>query len=380
MIPCCLSEPTKETFTGKERDAETGRYYFGARYYDAALGRWSVTDPAGQFASPYVYANNPLSYTDPDGEFVGLVLATAAIASTINGIQASRAGAHWTDVISSVTGSFTQTAVIGGFSAGTPVVLSSASASAAPASAGGTVGGQTAASQAGVTIATNAATNAAYSALSRRSGDEILRSAFVGAVTAGAGVASLSNIESKSLLYKLGAQAFNTSLSSIGDNFATAKPLLSSVDIGVGPVNLTLREGRAKYLFRKNAGNVAVHGLGLLNYGVDKLLYGKGSDANVNFYWSDLAFESTGGIAGKIYNKLPVDWTGLHAVAGINNPTERLIRHEITHVWQSRFFNHNYLPNWLLGGLNSVYNGYHFNSVYGNGTLNYFELNALENE
>jgi len=148
----------------------------------------------------------------------------------------------------------------------------------------------------------------------------------------------------------------------------------------VGPVNLTLREGRAKYLFRKNVGNIAVHGLGILNYGVDKLLYGKGSDAKIKFLSKDLAFQFTGGLAGKIYGPLPVDATGLHAMVGESNPTERLIRHEITHVWQSRFFNHNYLPNWLLGGLNSVYNGYHFNSVYGNGTLNYFELNALENE
>jgi len=72
-----LSEPTKETFTGKELDEETGRYYFGARYYDAALGRWSVTDPAGQFASPYAYAGNPVSYTDPDGEFFVQALQVA---------------------------------------------------------------------------------------------------------------------------------------------------------------------------------------------------------------------------------------------------------------------------------------------------------------
>jgi len=72
-----LSEPTKETFTGKELDEETGRYYFGARYYDAALGRWPVVDPQGQFASPYAYANNPLSYTDPDGEFFVQALQVA---------------------------------------------------------------------------------------------------------------------------------------------------------------------------------------------------------------------------------------------------------------------------------------------------------------
>jgi len=34
-------------FSGKERDDETGLYYFGARYYAAWLGRWTSSDPAG---------------------------------------------------------------------------------------------------------------------------------------------------------------------------------------------------------------------------------------------------------------------------------------------------------------------------------------------
>jgi RHS repeat-associated protein len=58
------------TFTGKELDA-TGLFYFGARYYDPALGRFITPDPIdvpGQ--NPYVYCyNNPLAYVDPDGEF-----------------------------------------------------------------------------------------------------------------------------------------------------------------------------------------------------------------------------------------------------------------------------------------------------------------------
>ena len=33
-------------FTGKERDEETGLYYYGARYLDAQYSRWSSTDPA----------------------------------------------------------------------------------------------------------------------------------------------------------------------------------------------------------------------------------------------------------------------------------------------------------------------------------------------
>ncbi|MBZ0184597.1 MAG: RHS repeat-associated core domain-containing protein [Melioribacteraceae bacterium] len=55
----------------KERDTETGLNYFGARYYDSDLGRWTSVDPlADKYPglSPYNYiANNPLRYYDPDG-------------------------------------------------------------------------------------------------------------------------------------------------------------------------------------------------------------------------------------------------------------------------------------------------------------------------
>ncbi|MDZ4699133.1 MAG: RHS repeat-associated core domain-containing protein [Rhodothermales bacterium] len=63
----------KEGFTGKERDAETGLDYFGARYYMPALGRWGsmdllALDPAQVDKSPYAYSwNNPATLTDPDG-------------------------------------------------------------------------------------------------------------------------------------------------------------------------------------------------------------------------------------------------------------------------------------------------------------------------
>ena len=68
-------------FTGKERDAETGLDYFGARYFSAAQGRftspdWSTTPqpiPYADLTNPqsfnlYAYVlNNPLSKNDPDG-------------------------------------------------------------------------------------------------------------------------------------------------------------------------------------------------------------------------------------------------------------------------------------------------------------------------
>lgn len=45
-------------------------YDYGARHYDAALGRWFVTDPMEQFVSPYNYTgNNPINNIDPSGMY-----------------------------------------------------------------------------------------------------------------------------------------------------------------------------------------------------------------------------------------------------------------------------------------------------------------------
>ncbi len=111
---------TPYKFTGKELDAETGLYYFGARYYDARLSRWISTDPAlveGKYFPKandydtehdfywyianinikklpgiggvyntknldiYNYAiENPISYYDPDGNWINIVVAVVAFA------------------------------------------------------------------------------------------------------------------------------------------------------------------------------------------------------------------------------------------------------------------------------------------------------------
>jgi RHS repeat-associated protein len=61
-------------FTGQEYDAETGLYYYGARYYDPKLGRFisadtMVPEPFNpQALNRYSYVlNNPLRYIDPTG-------------------------------------------------------------------------------------------------------------------------------------------------------------------------------------------------------------------------------------------------------------------------------------------------------------------------
>ena len=60
------------TFTGKERDSETGYYYFGARYYSSDYSIWLSVDPmADKYPSltPYNYCVwNPMKIVDPDGE------------------------------------------------------------------------------------------------------------------------------------------------------------------------------------------------------------------------------------------------------------------------------------------------------------------------
>ena len=69
--------PSPIRFTGKERDAETGLDYFGARYMSSAQGNFASPDlPANYLVSlpqswnKYSYAlNNPLAIVDPDGQF-----------------------------------------------------------------------------------------------------------------------------------------------------------------------------------------------------------------------------------------------------------------------------------------------------------------------
>jgi RHS repeat-associated protein len=57
-------------YSGKERDEETGFYYYGARYYASWLGRWTAVDPLGLTQGINLYRfckNNPVRLVDADG-------------------------------------------------------------------------------------------------------------------------------------------------------------------------------------------------------------------------------------------------------------------------------------------------------------------------
>jgi RHS repeat-associated protein len=88
-------------FTGRAYDAETGLYYYRARYYDYATGRFLQADPTGYIDGLNLYTyctNNPLRFVDPLGlSWKSLALntlrgaaggaLTGAIAGAIGGLM-----------------------------------------------------------------------------------------------------------------------------------------------------------------------------------------------------------------------------------------------------------------------------------------------------
>ena len=82
---------TPYAFTGRELDAETGLYFYRARYYDPGTGRFLSEDPIGVNggdANFYRYVrNNSLNFTDPEGEnilYLTPVLATIVLIPITN--------------------------------------------------------------------------------------------------------------------------------------------------------------------------------------------------------------------------------------------------------------------------------------------------------
>ena len=60
-----INNQKRFSFTGKELDE--GLYYFGARYYDPNIGKFTSVDPV-KSEPPYQYVkNNPMNLIDPDG-------------------------------------------------------------------------------------------------------------------------------------------------------------------------------------------------------------------------------------------------------------------------------------------------------------------------
>ena len=79
---------TPYKFNGKELDAETNLYYYGARYYTPEIGIWLSVDPLSDkypSLSPYAYcANNPVILVDPDGREIVTTETTTGGKTNVN--------------------------------------------------------------------------------------------------------------------------------------------------------------------------------------------------------------------------------------------------------------------------------------------------------
>lgn len=78
-------------FNGKERDWETGNYYYGARYYDPEISLWLGVDELASeysFLTPYaMVANNPLILVDPDGRKIWITGTDGTIYEYSSGMK-----------------------------------------------------------------------------------------------------------------------------------------------------------------------------------------------------------------------------------------------------------------------------------------------------
>ena len=88
-------------FTGREYDAETGLYYYRARYYDPGLGRFLEGDPIGyrQQMNVYIYVgNNPVNRIDPNGTLAIGVVVGALFGGVSGAVGSYAQGGHAKDI------------------------------------------------------------------------------------------------------------------------------------------------------------------------------------------------------------------------------------------------------------------------------------------
>jgi RHS repeat-associated protein len=96
------TQDADQKFTGQRLDDTTGLYYYGARYYDPAMGRFITPDTIiqspydPQTLNRYVYCrNNPIIYVDLSGHDFGLsILIAVAVGAAIGSVSAG-AQTNW---------------------------------------------------------------------------------------------------------------------------------------------------------------------------------------------------------------------------------------------------------------------------------------------
>lgn len=341
-----------------EYDNQSGWHRFAARgNYDASLGRWFSTDPANQFASPYLgMANNPTSTIDPDGRFAWFlpVIAGAAVGGVIGGIIADRNGQDWYK--GAIVGAFMGASVGLGIAAemGATGIASGASATAQLTKAWGYA--STAIQSANLSMLSTAVNGGTL--------DNIYKSGLVGASSGLFTVSGGFGLVKQGFFGRLGYQMIGSAGRSIGKNWAAGRDLYSKITLGVGPVNLTLGKDQDLIQADNNIGNIATNSFGLVN-----LAFG----GSMDFNWKHLTPIYGGGLIDKFFGGT---W-GAHAILYRTDQYDQdLINHELHHIWQSRSFGDDYLYNYLGQGLLGLLIGKPFKFGHAAYYSNYFENQA----
>ena len=351
-------------YTGHEMLPEFGLINMNGRMYDPLLARFLSPDDYVQMPmSPqgfnrYSYCmNNPMRYTDPSGELPWLVpmIAGAIIGAYTGASIHSHTAALWNWKSDAWKGAIPG-AIIGaslGYSLGS-----------AGASGGILNHARTAITKTAGTISSiinSGSVNIGWNLINTGSFSNSWKAGLVGmavgawSISGGFGIMQGSTGKGivSGLSHKLLYQVLGTGLYSIGNNWTRDMNPLSHVNVGIGPINLTLGKNQHLFRLRHNLFNILTNGAGLVN----TLLGG-----SITFDRENLSFKYQGGAIDYFFPPtvikkgiLEIHTSGFGAYSMIGNSNfDMVVQHEIHHLWHSRSMSDLYLFNYFIQGINSL--------------------------